>query len=155
MFVDISHGCSSLASVTDATLRAQNQSFALLEFDREMHGVHEYICQATNKHGMVNLVIYAIIPSSTNERFLSINSLLVGLDMAIKPWLNFSDVQSRSVRLDCHLTSEEHADRLNHFIIYYRPWNVLDDDDEGIDHIEDYQQILVDSRFTFQVIIIE
>ena len=157
VFVDISDDCSSLASVTDGTLRTQNQSFALLQFDREMHGVHEYLCQATNKHGMMNLVIYAIIPSSTKERFIAVHSLLVGLDMAIKPWLNSSEVQSRSVRLDCHLTSEEHADRLNHFIIYYRPWNVLEED-EGIDHIEDYQQILVDARlqdgrFTFLVII--
>ena len=74
--------------------------------------------------------------------------LLFRTDTQIKPLLNFSDVQSRSVRL--HWTvADTQLDRFNHFIIYYRCLPKLDQDDRVYDELidmQEYRQILVDPR---------
>ena len=79
------------------------------------------------------------------------------LDLKEKPLLNFTQVQSRSVDLHWKL-SDSTADRsMNHFIIYYRRVNPndLDQDDDKNDsfNMEDYQRVLVEATFSFQVTI--
>lgn len=85
----------------------------------------------------------------------------MSLDLKEKPLLNFTQVQSRSVDLHWKL-SDSTADRsMNHFIIYYRRVNPNeldhdDDDDDDKDdsfNINDYQRLLVEAAFSFQVTI--
>jgi len=77
------------------------------------------------------------------------------IDTQIKPVLNYSDIQSRSIVLNWHVFNKDNH-RFNHFIIYYRCLNHfqknMNEQDEII-NIQDYKQILVDPRntFTFQV----
>ncbi len=80
------------------------------------------------------------------------------IDIHIKPILNYSDVQSRSVVLSWRVLNER-VDRFNHFIIYYRCLQNFDEnlnEQDDMINIHDYKQVLVDARttdysFTFRV----
>jgi len=50
-------------SVSDSIILAQNQSYVILKFHNEMHGVNKYMCKAINKHGFTKIFIYVVIPS--------------------------------------------------------------------------------------------
>lgn len=141
----------------DSVLLSENRSFAVLKFDQELYGMHEYVCQARNKHGSMALIIYAIIPSMfrlvTQVLLLTI---FLSIDFNVKPWIIATDVQARHIRLQWYLSADD-LERWNHFIIYYR---LVDHPaDEQLDRIDNYQQILLDLRtrhfhFIHQVILV-
>jgi hypothetical protein len=121
-----------------------------------MHGVNKYMCEAKNKHGFTRIFIYVIIPSLIFFCFLWKFSIKIScIDTQIKPILNYSDIQSRSVVINWHVFNKDN-DRFNHFIIYYRCLNNFNEninEQNEIINIQDYKQILIDPRntFTFQV----
>ncbi|CAF1023620.1 unnamed protein product [Adineta steineri] len=128
--------------VSDSISLARSQSYAILKFINEMHGVNKYMCEARNKHGFTVIFISVIIP-----------------DINIQPVLDYTDVQSRNVNLIWHILNEN-TNRYNHFIVYYRTLNYFHEninEHEEIINIENYKQILVDLytkdlKFAFRVV---
>lgn len=49
-------------SESDSNLLSRNFTHVKLNFDNEMHGVNNYICEARNKHGLTRIFITVIIP---------------------------------------------------------------------------------------------
>jgi hypothetical protein len=81
--------------------------------------------------------------------------VLFSIDNQTKPILSYSDIQSRSVLLSWRV-SDGRYDRFNHFIIYYRRLQNVNEEINDRINVEDYKQVLVDPRtthysFTFRV----